>query len=83
MDADGQVGRAYGARSTPHMYIVDPAGVLIYAGAIDSKPSANPADIKTATNYVSQAVSEALAGKPVSQPTSRAYGCSIKYASAG
>ena len=83
MDTDGKVGRAYGARTTPHMYVVDPQGRLVYAGAIDSKPSANPADIKTATNYVSQAVGEALAGKPVSQPTSRAYGCSIKYASAG
>jgi len=83
MDTDGKVGRAYGARTTPHMYVVDSQGRLVYAGAIDSKPSANPADIKTATNYVSQAVSEALAGKPVSQPTSSAYGCSIKYASAG
>lgn len=83
MDTDGKIGRAYGARTTPHMYLVDPQGKLVYAGAIDSKPSANPADIKTATNYVNQAIGEALDGKPVSQPTSRAYGCSIKYASAG
>jgi len=83
MDADGKVGRAYGARTTPHMYIVDPQGRLIYAGAIDSKPTANPADIKGATNYVAQALGEALAGKPVSQATTRAYGCSVKYASAG
>jgi peroxiredoxin len=83
MDVDGKVGRAYGARTTPHMYLIDPQGKLIYAGAIDSKPTANQADIQTATNYVNQAVGEALAGKPVSQATSRAYGCSIKYASAG
>jgi hypothetical protein len=81
MDDDGKLGRAYGARTTPHMYLIDPAGKLIYAGAIDSKPTANPADIKTAVNYVNQAVGEALAGKPVSQPTSTPYGCSIKYAS--
>ena len=83
MDVEGKVGRAYGARTTPHMYLIDPQGKLVYAGAIDSKPTANPADIKTATNYVNQAIGEALSGKPVSQATSRAYGCSIKYASAG
>jgi AhpC/TSA family len=81
MDDDGKLGKAYGARTTPHLYVIDPAGTLVYAGAIDSKPSANPADIKTATNYVSQALGEALAGKPVSQPSSIAYGCTIKYAS--
>ena len=79
MDSDGKVGRAYGARATPHMYVVDPQGKLIYAGAIDSKASANPADIKTSTNYVGQALNEALAGKAVSKSTSTPYGCSIKY----
>ncbi len=83
MDADGKVGRAYAARTTPHMYIVDPQGKLIYAGAIDSKPTSNPADIKTATNHVTTALGEALAGKPVSRATTQAYGCSIKYQSAG
>ena len=83
MDADGKVGRAYGARTTPHMYIVDPQGKLIYAGAIDSKPTANPADIKTATNYVTAALGEALAGKPVSRATTSAYGCSVKYPNGG
>ena len=83
MDLDGKVGRAYGARTTPHMYLIDPQGKLIYAGAIDSKPSANPDDIKTAVNYVNQAIGEALEGKPVSQATTRAYGCAVKYASAG
>lgn len=79
MDADGKVGRAYGARTTPHMYVIDPSGKLVYAGAIDSKASANPADIKTATNYVKQAVGESLAGKPVSTAVTQAYGCSVKY----
>jgi peroxiredoxin len=83
IDADGKIGRAYGARTTPHMYLVDPQGMLVYAGAIDSKPTANPADIASATNYVSQAIGEVLAGKAVSQPVTRAYGCSIKYADAG
>lgn len=79
MDADGKLGRAYGARSTPHMYIVNPAGTLVYAGAIDSKPTSNPADIATATNHVKVALNESLAGKPVSVPSTRAYGCSVKY----
>lgn len=80
MDDDGRIGRAYGARTTPHMYIIDPKGTLVYAGAIDSKPTANPADIATATNHVTAALAESLAGKPVSQPRTQAYGCSIKYA---
>lgn len=83
MDEDGQVGRRYGARTTPHLYLIDPQGRLLYAGAIDSKPSADPADIKTATNYVNQALDEVLAGKPVSRATTQAYGCSIKYARTG
>lgn len=81
MDNDGKVGKAYGARTTPHMYVIDPQGKLIYAGAIDSKPTANAADIKVATNYVGQALNEALAGKPVSQASTTPYGCSVKYAS--
>ena len=83
MDDDGKIGRAYGARVTPHMYVIDPQGKLLYAGAIDSKATANPADIATATNYVSQAIGEVAGGKGVSQATTRAYGCSIKYSSAG
>ena len=79
MDADGKVGRAYGARTTPHMYIVDPAGKLVYAGGIDDKPSTNVADIPRATNYVKAALNESLAGKAVSQANTRPYGCSIKY----
>jgi peroxiredoxin len=80
MDDAGQVGRAYGARTTPHMYVIDPKGVLVYAGGIDDKRSANPADVKTAKNFVRAALGEALAGKPVSTPTATPYGCSVKYA---
>lgn len=82
MDLDGKVGRAYGARTTPHMYVIDTRGVLVYAGAIDSKPTANRDDIASATNYVNQALGESMSGKAVSVPTSRAYGCTIKYAPA-
>ena len=79
LDGAGTIGKAYGARATPHMYVIDPQGKLVYAGAIDSKPSTNPEDIKTATNYVRQALDESLAGKSVSKPKSQAYGCSIHY----
>lgn len=75
----GAIGRAYGARTTPHMYVIDPAGKLVYAGAIDSKASANAADIPAATNYVMQAVDELAAGKPVSKPVTQPYGCTVKY----
>ena len=79
MDADGKVGRAYGARTTPHLYIVDPQGVLVYAGGIDNKPTSNTADIATATNHVKVALGETLAGKPIGLATTRPYGCSVKY----
>lgn len=82
MDSEGTLGRAYGARTTPQMYVINPAGTLVYAGAIDSKATANPADIATATNHVKQALAESLAGKPVSVPVTRPYGCSVKYPSA-
>ncbi|HEX7889363.1 MAG TPA: thioredoxin family protein [Ramlibacter sp.] len=81
MDEEGGTGKAYGARTTPHMYIVDPQGRLVYAGGIDSVPSSNPADIQRAVNYVKQAVAEATAGKPVTHAVTRPYGCSIKYKS--
>ena len=80
MDDSGQVGRAYGARTTPHMYIIDPKGVLVYAGGIDDKRTANPEDVKTAKNFVRAALAESLAGKAVSTPTATPYGCSVKYA---
>lgn len=79
MDEDGIIGQAYGARTTPHIFIIDPKGVLVYAGGIDSIPSARVDDIKTATNYVSQALGEAFGGKPISAAATKAYGCSIKY----
>jgi peroxiredoxin len=79
LDEEGTVGRAYGARTTPHMYIVDPQGRLVYAGGIDSIPSSNPADIERAVNYVRQGLGEALAGKAISAAVTRPYGCSVKY----
>jgi peroxiredoxin len=81
MDDGGQVGKAYAARTTPHMYVVDPKGTLVYAGGIDDKRSADPADVKTAKNFVRVALGESMAGKPVSTPTAAPYGCSIKYGS--
>jgi len=79
IDADGKAGQAYGAKNTPHMFIINPDGKIIYEGAIDSKASANPNDIPSSTNYVRVALDEALAGKKVSNPTTRPYGCSVKY----
>ena len=81
LDPDGKVGHEYGAKTTPHMFVIDPKGTLIYAGGIDNKPSPNPADIASATNYVTAALDEAMAGKPVTTSKSRPYGCSVKYAS--
>jgi hypothetical protein len=79
LDESGNTGRAYGAKTTPHMFIVDKAGKVIYAGGIDSIASADADDLKSATPYVKVALGEALAGKPVSQASTRPYGCSIKY----
>lgn len=80
MDAEGRIGRAYGARTTPHLYVIDARGVLVYAGAIDDKPSANPADVARATNHVKAALADLRAGRSVATPTTRPYGCSVKYA---
>ena len=79
MDESGKVGHTYAAKTTPHMYVIDPSGKLIYAGGIDDKRSANPADVKTAKNFVRAALDETLAGKPVSVATAQPYGCSVKY----
>jgi peroxiredoxin len=79
LDPDGKVGRAYDARTTPHMYIIDPKGQLVYAGAIDDKRSTNRADVKTAKNFVRAAMAATLAGKPVTTASTTAYGCTIKY----
>ncbi len=79
VDPSGKVGHLYGARTTPHMFIVDSKGKLDYAGGIDSKASADPADIPTAKNYVTAALAELAESKPVSVATAPPYGCGVKY----
>lgn len=78
-DRDGTVGRRYDARTTPHLFVINPAGTLVYAGGIDDLPSGNPADIAKATNLVRAALEDVKAGRPVRQPTSQPYGCAVKY----
>ncbi len=78
-DADGKVAREYEAKTTPHMFVIDPQGKLIYAGGIDDKPNPDPSSIASANNYVKAALDEAMSGKPVTTPTSRPYGCGVKY----
>lgn len=80
LDPGGTVGRAYGARTTPHMYVIDPEGKLVYMGGIDDKPSVSARDIPGAKNYVVAALDDLLAGRSVSDNDTRPYGCSIKYA---
>jgi peroxiredoxin len=80
LDPSGTIGRLYDAKTTPHMFVIDPGGKLIYEGAIDDKPSTDPETLNGARNYVSQALEEAMAGKPVTTPVTRSYGCSVKYA---
>jgi peroxiredoxin len=79
LDPDGKAGQTYGAKNTPHMFIINPEGKVIYEGAIDSKASANPADIAGASNYVKAALDESLGGKPVTTANTKPYGCSVKY----
>jgi len=79
IDGTSATGRAYAARTTPHMFVVDPAGNVVYNGAIDDRRSANPADARTARNYVRAALTEAMAGKAVTVASTSPYGCSIKY----
>lgn len=79
LDPKGTIGHLYNAKTTPHMYIIDKNGTLVYQGAIDNKPTTNVGDLATAKNYVSAALAEVKAGKPVSAPVSVAYGCTIKY----
>jgi len=81
LDSNSTIARAYQARVTPHMYIVDPKGTLVYMGGIDDKPTADPADIPGAKNYVRAALGEIKSGKPISEPATRAYGCTVHYAS--
>ncbi|HWR15272.1 MAG TPA: thioredoxin family protein [Terriglobales bacterium] len=80
IDEKGTVGKLYGAKTTPHMYIIDPQGKLIYAGAIDNKPTTDQSDVSSAKNYVSAALTEAMSGKPVTTASTSPYGCSVKYA---
>ena len=80
LDPKGEVGRSYGATATPHMYVINPAGTLVYRGGIDDKPSTDTSDIQGARNHVLAALDELKTGKPVSVPTTRPYGCSVKYA---
>jgi peroxiredoxin len=79
LDEDGTVGRLYNAKVTPELFVINPDGVLVYAGAIDDRKSTDPADVAGAKNYVKQALDEAMAGQSVSEPTTAAYGCSVKY----
>jgi peroxiredoxin len=79
LDASGTIGHEYGAKTTPHMFIIDPSGKLIYDGAIDDHPSTDPGDIKSSKNYVSAALTEAMAGRQVATSYTRPYGCSVKY----
>lgn len=80
MDPSGDLGHLYGAKATPHMFVIDPSGKLVYAGAIDDKPSTNSGDIPKSKNYLNVALTEAMAGKPVTTASTQPYGCSVKYA---
>jgi len=79
LDPEGTIGRAYDARTTPHMYVIDGEGTLVYMGGIDDRPTASRADVEGAENYVLAALADVAAGRPVQTPTSRPYGCSVKY----
>jgi peroxiredoxin len=79
LDSDGKVGQVYGARTTPQMWVIDPAGKVIFAGGIDDKPTFRTADVPGAKNFVAAALDEAMAGKAVSVPAAAPYGCSVKY----
>src|SRR5260370_19284274 len=81
LDPEGKVGRLYGAKTTPDMYIINPTGILVYKGAIDNKRSTDPADVKTATNYVKSALHAVMMGKTVTPTDTQPYGCSVKYSS--
>jgi alkyl hydroperoxide reductase subunit AhpC len=80
LDPSGEIGHLYDAKTSPQMVVINPEGTLIYSGAIDDKPTTDLQDVQGATNYVVQALEESMAGKPVQTPTTRPYGCSVKYA---
>lgn len=79
LDTDQTIARAYEAKTTPHMFVIDPAGTLVYAGAIDDTPTADPKDLATAKNLVLAALDDLKTGRPVATPESEPYGCSVKY----
>jgi peroxiredoxin len=79
LDPDGKAGRSYGAKNTPHMFVINPEGKIVYEGAIDSKATPNPSDIASSTNYVKVALEESMGGKTVSNANTKPYGCSVKY----
>src|ERR1700679_2133157 len=78
LDPTGAIGHLYDAKTTPHMFVIDPSGKIVYEGAIDDQPTPDPASLKTAHNYVSEALTKSMAGKPVQTPITRSYGCSVK-----
>lgn len=82
LDPKGAVGRAYDAKTTPHMYVIDKTGKLVYMGGIDDRASSDPASLQGAKNYVTAALADVKAGRPVAQAATRPYGCSVKYSSA-
>lgn len=79
LDPDGQTGKDYGAKTTPHVFVVNPQGTLVYQGAIDDKPGTDPAEIQGARNHVQAALDESMAGNPVTEASTKSYGCSVKY----
>ena len=79
LDPEGKAGQIYGAKNTPQMFVINPEGKIVYEGAIDSKPTPNPADIPDSTNYVKAALDESMAGKTVTNASTKPYGCSVKY----
>ena len=80
LDPTSAIARLYQAKTTPHMFVIDPTGKIIYQGAIDDQPTPDPASLKGANNYLNDALNAALAGKPVTTAVTRPYGCSVKYA---
>jgi AhpC/TSA family len=80
LDPNGTIGHLYSAKTTPHMFVIDPTGKLIYVGAIDDQPSPDPGTLKGARNYVSEALTESMSGQPIKVASTRSYGCSVKYA---
>jgi hypothetical protein len=79
VDESGEVGRAFGAKTTPHMFVVGPDGKVLYTGALDDKPTTDAADLASAVNHVKQAIEESKAGRTVSNPRTPPYGCGVKY----